>query len=158
VCVSHFIIHNPTPGGDAKAPPWRLLRGALIYSQSPPQQPSNPFEVSRPPKSLLPPPPLPPPPLRLWSKVFLDYVGLREALRAVIRMHAGQVEAWQRSPSLPLQCRQCRSRGRDLAPDMQVGVWVFSDESPDYFALDPLWTGLRSIVSLEYVSILSEGP
>jgi hypothetical protein len=57
----------------------------------------------------------------LWSKVFLDYVGLRKALRAVIRMRASQAGAWQqRSPSLPLQCRQCRSRGRDLAPDMQV--------------------------------------
>ena len=28
--------------------------------------------------------------------------------------------ASQRSPSLPLQCRQCRSRGRDWVPDMQV--------------------------------------
>jgi hypothetical protein len=28
--------------------------------------------------------------------------------------------ASQRSPSLPLQCRQCRSRGKDWVPDMQV--------------------------------------
>ena len=28
-----------------------------------------------------------------WSKVFLDYVSLRKALRVVIRMHAGQVGA-----------------------------------------------------------------
>jgi hypothetical protein len=56
----------------------------------------------------------------LWSKVFLDYVGLRKALRAVIRMRAGQVGAWQRSPSLPLQCRQCSSRGRDWVSAMEM--------------------------------------
>ena len=44
--------------------------------------------------------------LGLWSMVFLDYMGLRKALRAVIRMLAGQVGTWQRSRSLPLQCRQ----------------------------------------------------
>ena len=37
----------------------------------------------------------------LWSKVFLDDVGLRKDLRAVIWMLAGQVGALQRSPSLP---------------------------------------------------------
>jgi hypothetical protein len=52
--------------------------------------------------------------------VFLGYVGLRKALRAVIRMRAGQVGAWQRSPSLPLQCRQCRICERDWVPDMQL--------------------------------------
>jgi hypothetical protein len=61
----------------------------------------------------------------LWSMVFLDYVGLRKAPRAVIWMLAGQVWACQRSPSLPPQYRQCRIRGRDLAPDMQVGCGFF---------------------------------
>ena len=56
------------------------------------------------------------------ASVFLDYVGLRKDLRAVIRMHAGQIGAWQRFPSLPLQSRQCRRRGRDLVPDMKWGV------------------------------------
>ena len=37
-------------------------------------------------------------------------------------MLAGQVGAWQRSPSLPLQCRQCRSRGRDLVPNLRGGL------------------------------------
>ena len=37
----------------------------------------------------------------LWSKVFLDDVGLRKDLRAVIWMLDGQVGALQRSPSLP---------------------------------------------------------
>jgi hypothetical protein len=32
--------------------------------------------------------------------VFLGYVGLRKALRTVMRMRAGQVGASQRSPSL----------------------------------------------------------
>jgi hypothetical protein len=38
----------------------------------------------------------------LWIKVFLDYVSLQKALRAVIRMHAvpSQVGAWQRGPGL----------------------------------------------------------
>jgi hypothetical protein len=31
----------------------------------------------------------------LWSKVFLDYVGLQKALRAVIRMRVTQVWDWQ---------------------------------------------------------------
>jgi hypothetical protein len=53
--------------------------------------------------------------------VSLEYVSIWKALRAVSRMHAGQVGASQRSPSPPLQCRQCRTRGRDLIPDMQVG-------------------------------------
>ena len=63
----------------------------------------------------------------LRSRVFHDYVSLRRAQRAAIQMHSGWVGVWQRSPSRPLQCRQSWRRGKDLAPDMQVGcgfLWL----------------------------------
>jgi hypothetical protein len=71
---------------------------------------------------------------------FHDYVGIRRAsrvvnrmrdgrlrkdLRAVIRMRAGEVGVSQMSPSLPLQCRQCRIRGRDRVPYMQLGCGFY---------------------------------
>ena len=43
----------------------------------------------------------------LWSSGFPDYVSVRKALRACIRMLAGQYGNLQRSPSLPVQCRHC---------------------------------------------------
>ena len=52
----------------------------------------------------------------LWSMVFLDYVGLRKALRAVIRMLAGQVWAWQRSPSHWHSVAQCHVYGAQPWP------------------------------------------
>ena len=58
--------------------------------------------------------------LGLKSIVSFEYVSILKALKAVSKMQAGQVGASKRSPSLPLRCRQCRTRGRDLAPDMQV--------------------------------------
>ena len=64
-----------------------------------------------------------------------EYVSIRKALRAVSRMQASHVEALQRSPSLLLQCRQCRIRGKGLIPDMQVecGFVFVEDRSPDKF-------------------------
>ena len=60
--------------------------------------------------------------LGLESIVSLEYVSIRQALRDVSRMHAGQVGASKRSPSLPLQCRQCRSRGGPWHPTCNWGV------------------------------------
>jgi hypothetical protein len=58
----------------------------------------------------------------LWSKVFPGYLGIRKALRAVqqdARGSTAQVGASQMSrPSLPLQCRQCRIRGKDWVSDL----------------------------------------
>jgi hypothetical protein len=55
-----------------------------------------------------------------WHK---GYLGIRRRLAQDSGMRDAQFGLSQRSPSLPLQYRQCRSRVRDCqcVPDMHVG-------------------------------------
>jgi len=64
------------------------------------------------------------PQVGLKSVVFHEYVSIRKPLE-ISRVHTSHVGVSQRSPSLPLQCRQCRIRGRDMVPDMHVGCGFF---------------------------------